>query len=124
VTDDLEAALASLLDDAAAEGVWVLRRTKLGDNEPFDDVIASALRELSIDPPRITKLESDPLMFGIDGLGVYAESIGASLLVISFAERTSLGLVRLRVRKAREAIAALTLGISIGARRPDRFGPN
>jgi hypothetical protein len=121
VSVDLDAIVAGLLADTAALGVWLLSGPKL--DEPSEHVLARAVREPSIQPPRITDIENEPLIFGVADHGAYAERIGAAVLVIAFDDRTSLGLIRLRARKAREAIAtAVTLGIA--SRRHNKFEPN
>lgn len=72
-------------------------------NDPQNVVLASAVTDPSILPPATITVESE--IFGQHGdHQLFAERIGGVLLVVVFDERSSLGLIRLRVRRAREAI--------------------
>ncbi len=118
---ELQRIVAGLLEDTAARGVWVLVRGTNGSEESFDQELAGATREPSIKPPRITRIDDEPLFYGEGEHGVFAQRIGAAVLVVAFDEATSLGLIRLRARKAHGDIATAIARVGSGSRR---FGPN
>jgi hypothetical protein len=85
--------LEDLLASTNAMGVWLLER---------DDVIAGAAKDLSAAPPRV-RVEGETWI-EIAGTQVFAQPIGRATLVFVFDDKSSVGLIRLRVRHAKAAI--------------------
>lgn len=96
--------VAQLLESTAARGVWLLGGMVVRDNEHRNVVLAGATTDPSLEPPTRIMIEGE-IYLAIDGRQIFAELIGGATLVIVFDDRSSHGLIRLRVRHAREAIA-------------------
>ena len=92
-----------LLRETAALGVWLLGEMTVTNNRQHNVVLAGAVREPSIKPPDRIMLESETYL-EIDGRQLHAVRIGRATLVILFDDRSSFGLIRLRVRHAKDAI--------------------
>lgn len=74
------------------------------DNLQHNVVLAGAATDPSIKAPVRIMIESERYL-AIDERQIFAERIGSATLVIVFDDRSSHGLVRLRARHARDAIA-------------------
>jgi hypothetical protein len=85
--------VADLLGSTNALGVWLMER---------DAVLAGAVRDSSITPPRV-RVDGETWI-EIGGTQVFAELIGRATLVFLFDDTSSCGLIRLRVRHAKDAI--------------------
>lgn len=96
--------IAELLHNTAARGVFLLGGIAITDNQQRNVVLARAVSEPSIKPPARIMIESETYL-DIDERQIFADRIGSATLVIVFDGRSSHGLVRLRVRHARDAIA-------------------
>lgn len=96
--------VAELLAGTGALGVWLLGPMVVVGNEPQNVVLASAVTDPSLLPPATILVEDWTCVHHGDHQ-LFAEAIGGVLLVVMFDERSSLGLIRLRVRRARDAIS-------------------
>jgi hypothetical protein len=95
--------LADLLGNTGALGVWLLGPGVVVDNQHHAEVIAGAVKQPSVKPPVMVWIEGEThIDFG--ERQVFAQRIGAATLVVVFDDGASLGLIRLRVRHARDAI--------------------
>src|SRR3954471_19692419 len=95
--------IAELLTNSAALGVWLLGRMVVVNNQHQNEVLAGAVKEASIKPPMKLLIESETYFDFLDRQ-IFADRIGEASLVFVFDDRSSLGLIRLRVRQTREAI--------------------
>jgi predicted regulator of Ras-like GTPase activity (Roadblock/LC7/MglB family) len=77
----------------------------VASNQDQSDVLAAAVKSSSIKPPLKVVVESEAYLDFVDRR-IFALPIGPAVLVVVFDEQSSLGLIRLRVRRAREAIVA------------------
>ncbi|MGE5186244.1 MAG: hypothetical protein ACM31C_29520 [Acidobacteriota bacterium] len=95
--------VAELLATTGALGVWVLGAMVVANNEQHNEVLAAAAKDPSIRPPMKVLLESEAYFDFVDRQ-IFAAPLSSAILVIAFDDRSSLGLIRLRVRHAKEAI--------------------
>lgn len=96
--------VAELLTNTGALGVWLLGSTVVQDNQPRNQVLAAAVKgDSAVKPPAKIVVEAETYFDFIDWQ-LYAERIGGATLVFIFDDRSSLGLIRLRVRHAKDAI--------------------
>jgi len=101
--DRVDEIVAELLRDTNALGVWLLGAIVIADNQQHNEVIAFAVADPSIKPPMKVLIESETY-FDFVRTQLFAEPIGRAALVFVFDDRSSLGLVRLRIHHARDAI--------------------
>ncbi len=93
--------IGALLTDTYALGVWLLGSN--ANKMHHGDVLAAAVTDPSLKPPRTVFVESETY-FDFEDRRIFAQPIGPATLVFVFDDRSSLGLIRLRVRTAREAL--------------------
>lgn len=82
-----------LLEDANVLGAWVIN----GQHE-----LAGAAKDPSIKTPRA--YADSEAWVEVGSTQVFLQPIGSVMLVVLFDSKSTLGLVRLRVKKAKEAI--------------------
>lgn len=92
-----------LLGTTGALGVWLLGTSVVADNEHKNEILAGAVKDPSIKPPMKALVESE-MYFDFVEMQIFAAPIGRATLVFVFDDRSSLGLIRLRVRHAKDAI--------------------
>jgi hypothetical protein len=101
--------IAELLASTGALGVWLLGRMVVVDNQHQNEVLAGAVKDSSIKPPMKLMIESETYFDFIDRQ-IFAKRIGEATLLFIFDDKSSLGLIRLRLRQAeemmRQALAA------------------
>lgn len=95
--------IAELLRDTNALGVWLLGAMVVENNQHRNEVIGGASKDATFKPPMKVLIESETY-FDFVQTQVFAEPIGGATLVFLFDDRSSLGLIRLRVRHAKDAI--------------------
>ena len=95
--------VADLLSNTDALGVWLLGDPVVQDNQPRNQVLAAAVKDASIKPPAKVVVDAETYLDFVDWQ-LFAEPIGKATLVFIFDDRSSLGLIRLRVRQAKDAI--------------------
>jgi hypothetical protein len=96
--------VAELLANTGALGVWLLGAMVVANNQHQNEVLAGAVKDPSIKPPMKILVGSETY-FDFVERQIFAEPIGQATLVFVFDDRSSLGLIRLRVRNAKDAIA-------------------
>ena len=101
---NLDGILATLRLDTNARGGWLLGPTAIRNNQHENEVLAAAVEDASIQSPRNVLVTSETHVDLVDR-GIYAMPIGPAVLVVVFDERSSAGLVRLRVWRVKEPIA-------------------
>jgi hypothetical protein len=99
----LEEIVAELLDSTKALGVWLLGGRIVEDNQGRDDLLAGAVSDPSAMPPTTVRIEGETWLEFVDRQ-IFAERVGRATLVIVFDGHTSVGLIRLRIRQAKDAI--------------------
>ena len=82
-----------LLGSTNALGVWLMKG---------DKVLAGAVKDPSITPPRVHA--DSEIWIELAETQVFAEPLGGAMLVLVFDDKSSFGLIRLRVRHAKDAI--------------------
>jgi hypothetical protein len=95
--------IAELLTNTAALGVWLFGRMVVANNQHQSEMLAGAVKDSSIKPPMKLVVESETYFDFVDRQ-IFADRIGEATLLFIFDDRSSLGLIRLRVRQAKEAI--------------------
>lgn len=95
--------VAELLTNTGALGVWLLGRMEVANNQLQNQVIASAVKDSSISPPLKVMIEGETYFDFVDRQ-IFADRVVGTTLVFVFDDRSSLALIKLRVRHAREAI--------------------
>lgn len=99
----VEEIVAELLASTNALGVWLLGAMVVENNQQHNKVLARAVRDPSVKPPLKVFIEGETY-FDFGQTQMVAEPIGRATLVLVFDDQSSLGLVRLRLRHARDAI--------------------
>lgn len=95
--------VSELLTSTAALGVWLLGGKVVVNNQPRNEVLAGAVKDSSVKPPLNLFIQGETHADFADWQ-LFADRIGAASLVVVFDDRSSLGLIRLRVRQAKQAI--------------------
>lgn len=95
--------VAELLANTGALGVWLLSAMLVADNQHQNEVLAGAVQDPSIKRPTKLMVEGETYLDFVEWQ-LFAQPIGNATLVFVFNDRSSLGLIRLRVRNAKEAI--------------------
>lgn len=95
--------VAELLADSGALGVWLIGATAIAKQPHPSGVLAAAVTDASIASPAQVCVEGETF-FAFGDRKIFAEPIGGATLVIVFDDRSSLGLIRIRVRNAKQAI--------------------
>ena len=95
--------VADLLASTNALGVWLLGRMVVVDNQHQNEVLAGAVGDSSVKPPLKLMIESEAYFDFVDRQ-IFATRIGGATLLFIFNDRSSWGLIRLRVRQAEETI--------------------
>jgi hypothetical protein len=85
--------VAQLLFEAQAQGVWLLKG---------EHVFAAATADASVTPPRVWV--DGEAFIELNGVQLFASPIRGATLVVVFDKRSTLGLVRLRVKQAHKAL--------------------
>ncbi len=93
--------IAALLADTYALGVWLLGSS--ANKMHHGEVLAGTVKDPSIKPPRMVFVESETYL-DFEDPRIFAQPIGPVTLLFVFDDESSLGLIRLRVRNAREAL--------------------
>lgn len=101
--------VAELLANTGALGVWLLGAMLVADNQHQNEVLAGAVQDPSIKRPMKLMVEGETY-FDFVEWQLFAQPIGKATLVFVFNDRSSLGLIRLRVRNAKEAIERALAG--------------
>lgn len=95
--------VAELLANTNARGVWLFGRMVIVDNQYQNEILAAAVKDSSTKPPLKLVVHGETSLDFVDWQ-LFAEPIGRATLVFIFDDTSSLGLIRLRVRDAKDAI--------------------
>ncbi len=95
--------IGELLANTGALGVWLLGPMIVSNNQHQNEVLAGAVKDPSIKPPMKVLLEGETYLDLVERQ-IFATRVGSAVLVFVFDDRSSLGLIRLRVRNAQEAL--------------------
>lgn len=111
MTTRIDEILDELLVSTGALAVWLLGTATIVDNQLQNPVLAGAVQDPSITPPAKVFVANDFVandFFGepSDDRSLFAQPIGRAIVVVIFDDRSSLGLVRLRIRRSTGAIEA------------------
>ncbi len=98
--------LRTLRLDTNALGVWLLGLTDVLDNQHECEVLGADLQDESAEAPTRV-LVAGEAYFQLGDTQLYAMAVEGATLVVRFDARSSLGLVRLRAIKAKQALAPL-----------------
>lgn len=91
-----------LLASTSALGVWLLGAP--AGNEGRSAMIAAAVQSPDITAPQQLIVNGE-VYLGFADRKIFAQNLGGVVIVVVFDDRSSLGLIRLRVRNSAHALA-------------------